>query len=340
MITRLKEAGSRKGVFSMENKKKMTRSLYFITKCISLLFVASLLSNCASSSTVEVSLGEAYRDMTSAQSADERVIDRLTWTGPEHFCASENCSIPPTRVQPVQRATVHPVLDLGGFFRTGMLSRPGDAPSRHFAQPMLETFRFEAARRFPNDPIAIRSATWERRHHTVMGTAPDGRSRWHCQVVHTALIVATDPMPQPVTHSDTITVTPAGGGSIIGSDGSVIGHIAMTQVTRADLFRRAHNWITNEQRNAQIEFADLDLGRIIGYYSFTISGGQTYRITSNFIIDVHDAAAQIRFEDTILQRGGTGTAEPIFLQSIANTTYTRLINFTDALISRMTSPGW
>jgi len=163
----------------------------------------------------------------------------------------------------------------------------------------------------------------------------------NCRSYHFAYVVTPDPMPQPVAHSDTITVTPAGGGTITASDGSIIGHISVAQVTRADLYRRAHNWLTDVQTDrAQIQSADINLGRITGTYTFVVWSGLNYIINSNFIIDVHDASAQIRFENTVQHRSEASPAEPILLQSVANMAHAELVTFSDALIARIISPQW
>ena len=223
-------------------------------------------------------------------------------------------------------------------------------PIQHPSEPILEQHRNIAQRRFQNEQIALRNA------------------RLVCRGFNMSVsdVVTTEPMPSPVSHSEIIDVAGEGAiGTITASDGSVLGQISIAHVTRGDLYRRAHNWLTDEARNVTIQTADLGLGRISGRYFFTVTRGDIYLISSTFTIDVHDARAQIRFENTILQRPigsvlpiRVGNAvvqrdsilfegrrfvrdgEAIFLQSIADLAHAELVIFTNTLISRITSPDW
>jgi len=310
----------------MNSKKgKVRKSLFLFTKCISLIMVVYLLNSCAT-----VQLCEQYRCMLQQRHANERVIGNVMLHAVRVDLPGVRCD----RGLPGQD-----IIDLVFL-----------APARHPSEPILDRLLNEAQRRFPNEQIALRDA------------------RYVCRGVYSfvADVVTTEPMPQAVAHSEIITVTEGQIGNIIASDGSVLGQISFAQVTRGDLYRRAHNWLTDTARNVAIQTADLGLGRIIGRYSFTVTtGGDIYLISSTFTIDIHDARAQIQFEEAVLQRPfdsvlpiivGNFTRErdhtvfegrtfvrdnePIFLQSIANLAQVELACFTNALISRITSPDW
>jgi len=301
----------------MGNSKKMTRNLFRFAKCTTLLFVVYLLSSCST-----IQLAERYQGMVVPVGSGERIIDRVL------ILRANQCTDDTRRN--------HPPMRLGGDATV-----IGDG--RHPHEVGLRSLMAEAQRRFPNEQIAVRDA---RRYHFHNNHRREGQGQttwiaFDCHLRYIAYVVTAEPMPAPVTHSETITVTEGQVGNIVASDGSVLGQISFAQVTRGDLYRRAHNWLTdaNPRGTVEIVSAQFDLGRITGRYVFTIAnGGITYSISSFFTIDVHDARAQIRFENTVLRRGGA--PEPIFLQSFANIAHAELVTFTDALISRITSPDW
>jgi len=241
--------------------------------------------------------------MLAARSPAERVIDRLTELDTPINIRS--CRADPNAVR--------------------MMGRPYEAlfaaPERHRHEPILDRFLFIAQGRFPNENIAIRNASI-RHHHTNARRVTSGNTswtEWDCRDLFIVYVVTSEPMSQPVT---------------------LIEDISLAGATQADLYRRAHNWLTDTFPGINFQIDDFDLGRIRSDLVFNITHGQTYRITSTFTIDVHDERAQISFASARLQRtaGGTlGHEEPIFLQSIANLVQTQLNNFSRALITSITS---
>jgi hypothetical protein len=149
-----------------------------------------------------------------------------------------------------------------------------------------------------------------------------------------------------ITHSANFSVDQTQGGNILSVDGRVIGSVSISSITRADLYRRAHNYLTDANHRtagANVDFqtitfetTDMDLGRIRGKYAFlVVYGGQRYRVTSTFTIDIHDAQARIRFDDTVINRRDGTLATHI--QSVVDSARVDIVRFTDNLISSITS---
>ena len=229
----------------------------------SALAIGMLTASCVT--MVPIELSGDYRSMLLSPAGNERVIDRVSINRVIPELADRRCfgdcrprSVGATYQVPENRAA-----------------------ERHVSELVLNQAINEARRRFPNEAVNIRNASISRTQHSdpqqvvfrrhVQGDRRwnEYRTAWICTPnLITVDITTTEPMPQPVSHSDTITVTPAGGGTITASDGSIIGHIAMTQVTRGDLYRRAHNWLTdnNPRGSVEIQGANFDLGRITGQY--------------------------------------------------------------------------
>ena len=310
-----------------------------ILKCFASIFAVFLLNSCA---TVlqRVQINPEFQSMLQPQGSNERVIARVDVSGSTRNCTGEDqhpSSIPMGR-------------DITGL--PGLVPRGG-----HPDEDILDRLLILAQRQFPGEHVAIRNATRGVRH--VIGEV-DTRNvlpihRMICQYHFFADVVITAPMPQPVTHSEHITITEGQIGNIIASDGSVLGQISSAQVTRGDMYRRVHNWLTdaNPRGSVEIRAAQFELGRISGRYYFVVrgGGGQDYTINSTFTIDIHDASAQIRFENTVLRRSALIYHEApvivwvrhapvlprifdeaIFLQSIADSAHAELVNFTNALI--------
>lgn len=193
------------------------------------------------------------------------------------------------------------------------------ATRKHPAAEQLDLLLAEARRQFPNDQVELRNPTAGYQRTGSRQVGPQGQTQTQNLYRRElrAVVVSTLPMPAPVTHS---------------------ADISLQGRTRADTYRRAHNYLTdtNHRQAAEnidfqaIEFqqADIDLGRIRGTYTFVVVSGRSYRISSTFTIDIHDARASISFAET---------NPPIFLQSVAELAKQELERFTTALVSSITS---
>jgi len=311
--------------------KKIRKGIFNLKKLVTLLITAFTLISCG---TLQIS--PQYRSMVQQPSPGERIIARVAVAGEYRNCTGEHSS-----------------LRLGG----DVMQLPGAlAFDRHPHESAIDKLLDEARRRFPDEQVSIRNATRRARH--ILVPQPGLVQGQACQYYFFADVVVTSPMPQPVTHSEVITVTEGAMGDIIASDGSILGQVSFAHVTRADLYRRAHNWLTDGNHTGRVEIrnAQFELGRISGLYSFSITtiDRRVYIIHSQFTVDVHDARAQIRFDNTVLRRNALiynaepvvviervspiFRDEPIFLQSLADIAHMELIYFSNALISQITSP--
>jgi hypothetical protein len=161
-------------------------------------------------------------------------------------------------------------------------------------------------------------------------------------------VVTSEPMPKPVTYKAIISSDGGGGGRILSADGTTIGTLSMSSITKNDLFSRFRNYLTDtnyrkpsdsvEYQTIIIQIERMDIGRIQGIYTFIVKYGQPYNITTIYSIDVHDTGAQISFYNTELRIGlyMDVQPQPIFLQGIADLAQEELIRFTDNLISTIT----
>jgi len=200
------------------------------------------------------------------------------------------------------------------------------ASERHRDESILDQLLAQEQQRYPGEAINIRNGTEAYQHlgttterQAVTKKRQDGSTYTdyvtyyyaQFQVYYVADVVVAEPMPAPPTLSV---------------------ELPLVGISRADLYRRAHNWLTDTKSNeTRIEKADLDLGRIQGEYVMIITQGQTYAITSTFTIDVHDERADISFKNPRLRRSGGRQDEPIFLQSIADKVKTEMGVFSETL---------
>jgi hypothetical protein len=255
------------------------------------------------SEPVVIEMKNEYRGMLNAPESNERVFDTVRANN-----AIARHDTPPQA--------------MGAPYRVSERRRG----ERHRDEVVLEQLLNQAKSRYQNENIAIR------------GARIDGNN--HPNFSYRAVVVTTDPMPQPVSIS-----TP----------------IILRGATRNDLYRRIDNWFDDRRFNEQTRTTgilyhrrDFDVGRIRGFYIYTVAhSGRNYLMVSSFTVDVHDARAQISFPDTRLIRPESsrgeawGTwvsltderrsadeipnAEPIFLQSIADLAKAEMNNFTENL---------
>ena len=284
--------------------KTMKRKLLNLIMCTILSSMAILLNSCA---MAEITLGAKYQRMPSGQSGSERVIDKVAMNGQTTSTSSREGT--PSAPSP-QR--------LGGTYK--VLEKQGSQRHRH--ETILDQLLGQAQRNYPNEAIDIRNATMRYRHigsRTERGSYKNREGQTihfstnysDFQIFYDADVIIAEPVPHPPSHSV---------------------EIPLIGVSRADLYRRAHNWLTDTQGNAvRISLADFDRGRLQGEYDIVITHGLTYLITSTFTIDVHDERADIRFENPRLQRNSSRQFEPIFLQSIANRVQTEMGIFSENL---------
>jgi hypothetical protein len=183
----------------------------------------------------------------------------------------------------------------------------------------------EARRRFPSETVNIRNARTGRHNPTnprseeyqdrvqysdgTSGFVTRTRTVWNCFPVYFADVITTQPMPQQVLHRLDISVP---------------------GVSRQDIYRRAHNWLTDNM-NIRIAEASMDLGRIRSSHTFRVTTDHTYTLIADFTIDVHDSRAEIIFSNTRLQTARPHTNHDIFLQSIADRAQAALIDFSNTL---------
>lgn len=282
----------------------MKRKLLNLTIYTILLFVAVLLNSCT---MVPIVLDARYQRMPSPRAEGERVIDEVVLSGKVYESNSKDGY--PSTPSPKRMGNTYNVFEKQGS-------------QRHRDESILDQLLNKARQMYPNEAIDIRNATEgaERvntRTESGSFTNKDGQTtRWTSyiakfQTYYIAEIVIAEPIPQPPSHSV---------------------EIPLIGVSRADLYRRAYNWLTDTKSDAvRIVIDDFDRGRLQGEYDIVITHGLTYLITSTFTIDVHDERADIRFEKPRLRRHRSRQDEPIFLQSIANKVQTEMGVFSEDL---------
>jgi len=272
--------------------------------------------------------------MLQPPSGNERIIDSVEFRGSTSFVCRDSSH----NITPAQQLGAS--YQLGGqttTTRSRAAEATAPAAERHRHEPILDQLLNQAKSIYPNEavPVNIRNAGTARHFSTNRRTEEynesvrnrDGsfstviRTRfvWDCFPVYRANVVTTEPMPQPVTHSENFT---------------------MPGLTRNDIYRRARNWLEDntQRRGITIQSENFDRGRITGTVRCFARTDRTYIVTSNYTIDVYDARAEMRFTDTILQRTDPagqfiGNPERIFLQSIADAAKEELIDFATSLRS-------
>ena len=304
------------------------------------IFVMILtLISCA---TVDININPIYQGMIQQRQNGERLIDMIIV---EEVCSGYcNHSISDF----FTRYDRHYNGNMGAKYPVP----ESKGSERHRDEKVIDQMLAKAKSLYPVDTVEIKNASANFNSFTKRDIG--GNVLEYTRVVYSAEVVTTEPMPEPVTHSANISISQNQGGSLLSVDGAVIGQVSLASISRADLYRRAHNYLTDTNHrmsNANAEFqtvqfiqTDIDLGRIRGIYTFQLELGQKYRITSTFTIDVHDSGSQIQFADTNLQRWSgvgniktIGRPEPVFLQSIANLAQAEIFRFTNDLVTSITN---
>jgi hypothetical protein len=285
---------------------------------------------CATTPRAQIELGANYRKYLQPPSGNERAIDSVGLRGTTSFqCRDDSHNVTPEQ-------QLGATYQLGGQLTSKNKAAEATAPSeRHRHEPILDQLLNEVKKQYPNETVDMRSAKTRghapTNHRTEeyqesvrysdgsYGTVTRIRSVWDCFPVYVASIITTEPMPQPVTHSENFT---------------------MPGLTRNDIFRSARNWLDDntQRRGITIQSENFDRGRITGTVRCFARTDRTYIVTSNYTIDVYDARMEMRFTDTILQRTDpagqrVGNPEPIFLQSIADSAQAELVDFATSLRS-------
>jgi len=273
-------------------------------------FVVFIMLGLACASTppgalVLLELSDRYRAMPLPPTGSERIIDKVEATGPKVYNHSDDWVPYNHSFAPVP---------LGGK----SYEEYGET-KRHPDEPIMDQLLKEAEKKYPNETVTIRNASLVGYRHYNSKAQSDGRTFFDCHSYCTADVVIAEPMPQPITYLNNITL-----------EGQ----------SRNDLYRRVNRELGDfRQPSARIEVqtADFDLGRIRGRYVFTVNTGQAYIITAPFTIDILDGSAQISFVNPSLQRSSRSAEEPIFLQSTADLVRSELTTFANNLISNITS---
>jgi len=302
----------------MMNKKKLPH----IITVTSFVFFIVLGLACASSPTVPVELGANYRKMIQSPVGNERPIDSVTVNGT------------PTKCDEDGRDSI-PQQQMGATYKIA----ESRASERHGHEAILDRLLNEAKTRYPSEAVDIRNASIgglrhiNPREERYIENVRRSDGRWSSvertktvydhYVYYTAVVITTEPMPGPVTHSENFTKT-----------GS----------TRADMYRLAINWLEDNKtkRRIIVESQDIDRGRIKGRVTCAARADNTYIVTSEFTIDVYDARTEIRFSEAVVQRTDpalqrAGSTEPIFLQSIADAALAEIVDFSTTLRSYILS---
>jgi hypothetical protein len=313
----------------MQNNKSIIKNY------IVLIFAVLLLVSCATVTHTTGALDTKYHPMLEELAPGERTIGSVSFHHGRRFWYPPLHNYQHTR----QISTVARTRIVRGPDAWGQKDSHQNHPSASSLDRLIELARVQ----FPGEGVVLRKTIENCRHSNIVR---DGQNLIQCEIYYVADIVVNQPMPRPVLHLADISISQTAAGQVVSVDGSVIGQISIAAMSRADLYRRAHNFLTDtNHRTARenVDFqtitfdqADIDLGRIRGVYTFIVERGQQYRITSTFTIDVHDARAQIRFEDVELRRPGSNRTEPIFLQSIADLVKAELERFTGNMISSIT----
>ena len=297
----------------MMNKKNLP---HVITVTSFVVFIVLGLA-CATTPMVSKELGENYQKMTQPPVGNERIIDGVRLNGTPTRCYDDGKE---TFSQQRLGATIQVA--------------ESNASERHPHELILDQLLNEAKRRYPSETVDIRNASIGGRRH--INPRPeryieniDGKTYNRTKTIYDhytyyiADVITTEPMPQPVTHSENFTKPGA---------------------TRADINRLALNWLEDNKssRRIVIESQDFDRGRIKGTVTCIARSDNTYQVTSEYTIDVFDARVEIRFTDTVLRRTDpelerVGNPEPIFLQSIADAALAELVDFSTTLRSYILS---
>jgi hypothetical protein len=283
-------------VLTKENVMENCRKLRFWT--ILLVILVVLLQACVSTPTIPVELSAGYRGYLLPPAGVERKIDEVRIRGSSSFvCRDGQHSI--TSVQ--RLGATYQVRDPNAPQPTGMAaifstSGPQRSANRHDHEPSFDQLINEANRQYPTETLDIRNsrtgghiptnARLEEYSESVKGS--DGRyysqtrtrTVWDCFPFYIADVITTESMPTPVTHTETFT---------------------MTGSTRNDNYRRANNWLEDNMGRRRIGDidGDFDRGRLRGSVTMVARADQTYRVTSNFTIDVYDARIEVRFNEAI-----------------------------------------
>lgn len=168
---------------------------------------------CASTPTAEISIGENYRKYLQPPSGNERAIDSIGLRGTTSFvCRDSSHNVTPTQ-------QLGATYQLGGELTTKSKAAEATAPSeRHRHEPILDQLLNEVKKQYPNETVDMRSARTSRHIPTNPRTEEyqdsvknsDGtystvtriRTVWDCFPYYVASVITTEPMPQPVTHSE------------------------------------------------------------------------------------------------------------------------------------------
>jgi hypothetical protein len=296
--------------------------LHFVTAAAFVVFVVlGVASTTFSPATIE--LNDYYRKMLQSPAGNERVFDSVKIEGTATF----NTINSPYTITQNQRLSVTKSVPQG--------------TQRHPDEAILDRLLNEAKRQYPREELDIRNAKTD--GYTVKSTGTENyqeavnvngttqyvtktRNVYTCVLIYVADVITTQPMPGPVAHSENFT---------------------MPGLTRADIYRRASNWIDDNKTRRRIilESSNFDVGRLRGTISCAAIADQTYRVISTFTIDIYDARAEIRFFDTVIQRADRNdptmktflAPEQVFLQSIADAALAEIVDFSTTLRSYIVS---
>jgi hypothetical protein len=291
----------------------------------------------ATTPTSQITLGADYQKYLRPPSGNERAIDSVGLQGRTSFvCRDPSHGITTSQV-------------LGASYQIGgqLTSKSkadeaaaGPAPTeRHRHETILDQLQSAGERLYPSETVDIRNARTtghaptnprqEEYQDTVRNsdgsssTVTRTRTVWDCYPYYSASVITTEPMPAPVSHSE---------------------NFQMPGLTRNDIYRRGYNWLEDNKTSRRIGNLDgnFDRGRITGTVTFATRADHTYRITSNFTIDVYDARTEVKFDEAILQRTdpsqqSAGGSERIFLQSIADAAKAEIVDFSTSLRSYIIS---
>jgi hypothetical protein len=207
------------------------------------VFILLILS--LTSCSVNINLSDIYKPMINQPANNERVIGNVsvTWEAMRTSrCHHERCDV-------TWRLPVTVFAALG--------------TEKHYAEPFMDQLLIQARALYPNENVSLRNASLS---HSVTAAG--------CTPYFFADVITTQPMPSYVTHTANISISQTQGGNILSVDGSVIGQVAIRSITREDLYRRAHNYLTDTNHRATSQNAerqtvifqqtDMGLGRIRG----------------------------------------------------------------------------
>jgi len=316
-------------------KRKMNGAgLPHIITVVSFVVFIVLGLACASTPKSRIELDSNYRKYIHQPSGNERAIDIVGLRGSTFFrCIDSSHNITPQQ-------QLGAAYDLGGRLTTKNKAAETAAPTeRHRDERVLDQLLSEVKKQYENEIVDMRSARIDRHIPTNYRTEEynesvrnsDGsyrtvtrtRSVWDCFPFYVASVITTEPMPQPVTHSE---------------------NFQKPRATRNDIYRLVRNWLDDntQRRGIRIFSEDFDRGRITGTVRCFARTDRTYIVTSTYTIDVFDARVEMRFTDTILQRTdasgqNVGNPERIFLKSIAEAAKAEIVDFATSLRSYVLS---